>query len=300
MWLYRKSPQSQVSALRRVAVRDRDADNNGSLEERLYAAHNANWNISSILSTSAAVQERYVYDPFGAPSFKDATYGSRSSSSFVWAVLHQGGRQSGQSGLYQFRNRELSAGLGVWTSQDRLGLSAGDNNLRRYVHNSPASSTDPWGLFTCRCECSCISRRVGLASGVSAAVMDWYDWIPFVGTIANACKTPKGGVFVDYVHCIVTPRDIQRLGRDSAIQKCEQCIDAAFMRFVVAYAGPGACFIGIEGGVGGVAIKAGTRALIPIAGGLLVVDGLCNSAITVSKISEMQEAAEKAKKAYCK
>jgi YD repeat-containing protein len=35
-----------------LIVRDRDADNNGSLEERLYAAHDANFNVSSIISTS--------------------------------------------------------------------------------------------------------------------------------------------------------------------------------------------------------------------------------------------------------
>jgi RHS repeat-associated protein len=129
-----------------LIVRDRDADVNGSLEERLYAAHNANWNVSSIISTSAAVQERFIYDPFGTPSFKDGSYGSRSSSSFAWTVLHQGGRQSGQSGLYQFRNRELSAGLGVWNRVDPLEYHANVASLYQSVLNSPIGWVDPAGL----------------------------------------------------------------------------------------------------------------------------------------------------------
>jgi RHS repeat-associated protein len=129
-----------------LIARDRDADVNGSLEERLYVAHDANWNVSSILNSSASVQERYIYDPFGTPSFKDASYGARGSSSFAWTVLHQGGRQSGQSALYHFRNRELSAGLGRWNRNDPLLYGAGDQNLVRGLSNNPVVGVDPLGL----------------------------------------------------------------------------------------------------------------------------------------------------------
>jgi hypothetical protein len=113
MWKYRE--HRQVSESRRKTVRDRDADNNGSLEERLYAAHNANWNVTSIINTSAAVQERYVYDPFGSPSFKDASYGARGSSSFGWLLLHRGKRRSDFSSLTSGRARDWSSILGTTT-----------------------------------------------------------------------------------------------------------------------------------------------------------------------------------------
>jgi RHS repeat-associated protein len=61
-------------------------------------------------------------------------------------VLHQGGRQSGQSGLYQFRNRELSAGLGVWNRVDPLEYHANVASLYQSVLNSPIGWVDPAGL----------------------------------------------------------------------------------------------------------------------------------------------------------
>jgi len=82
-----------------LITRDRDSDNNGSFEERLYAIHDANWNVTSLVNTSGSVQERYVYDPFGTPSFKDSNYGSRSSSLYAWSHLHQGGMYRQQKGI---------------------------------------------------------------------------------------------------------------------------------------------------------------------------------------------------------
>jgi len=50
--------------------RDRDADNDSvtgtnGLEERLYAIHDANYNVTALINTSGNVVERYVYDPYG-------------------------------------------------------------------------------------------------------------------------------------------------------------------------------------------------------------------------------------------
>jgi RHS repeat-associated protein len=142
MWRY--GNHRPITDFRRAAVRDRDADTNGSLDERLYAAHNANWNVTSIINTSAAVQERFIYDPFGTPSFKDGSYGTRSASSFAWAVLHQGGRKAEISGMQAFGNREFTS-MGVWLTIDPIGLRAGDSNLYRYEGNSPIVNLDPSG-----------------------------------------------------------------------------------------------------------------------------------------------------------
>ncbi|MBI1897838.1 MAG: hypothetical protein HYS04_15110, partial [Acidobacteria bacterium] len=51
--------------------RDRDADGNSGngLEERIYVQQDANFDVTAIISTSGAVLERYIYDPFGSPSF---------------------------------------------------------------------------------------------------------------------------------------------------------------------------------------------------------------------------------------
>ncbi len=43
-----------------MILRDRDADNNGTLEERLYVAQDANWNVTALFDSSGAVVERFA------------------------------------------------------------------------------------------------------------------------------------------------------------------------------------------------------------------------------------------------
>jgi RHS repeat-associated protein len=132
--------------------RDRNADSNtstgpGGLEERFYVQQDANWNVTAIVNPSGAVQERYVYDPYGQPTILDATpnWNTRSASSFAWVYLHQGGRYDTGTGLYSFRNRDYSPTLGRWMQLDPLGFTAGDSNLYGYILGSPMNASDPSG-----------------------------------------------------------------------------------------------------------------------------------------------------------
>src|SRR5207253_2167435 len=85
-----------------LVERDRDADGNSNngLEERLYSQHDANYNATALVSTGGVVQERYAYDSYGQPSYFDASYTSRTSSSYAMNYLFQSGRYEGTSGLY--------------------------------------------------------------------------------------------------------------------------------------------------------------------------------------------------------
>jgi RHS repeat-associated protein len=131
-----------------LILRDRDADANpaNGLEERLWVQQDANWNVTALVDGTGAVVERYAYDPFGAATVFDGSYSARSGSSYDWVYLHQGGRLDSVSGLYHFRNRDLSPTLGRWASLDPIGFSGGDANLYGYVHNTPSSTLDPFGL----------------------------------------------------------------------------------------------------------------------------------------------------------
>lgn len=113
--------------------------------ERLYAQQDANWNVTSISNAAGAVQERYLYDPYGAVSYKTPTWGSRSSSSFSWVYLHQGGRYDNSSKLYHFRNRDYSPTLGRWTRVDPMGYVDGSNLYLAYLSN-PVHNIDSSGL----------------------------------------------------------------------------------------------------------------------------------------------------------
>jgi RHS repeat-associated protein len=143
-----------------LVLRDRDADGNGTLEERLYVQQDANFNVTALVSAAGAVQERYLYDPYGQPSVLAPDWTTRVNSLFAWNYLHQGGRHDGGSGLYHFRNREYSPTLGRWLQEDPIGLVA-DSNLYRYVDNNPTGQLDPLGLFPSNIElCRSIKKKI--------------------------------------------------------------------------------------------------------------------------------------------
>src|SRR5260370_31286460 len=126
--------------------RDGPTAGNGTLDERLYVQQDGNWNVTAEVSTGGSVLEREVYDPYGTATFLTASFGSQSGSNYAWIYLHQGGRFEITSGLYDFRNRELSAAQGRWTTLDSAGFGAGDVNLYRSHRNNTVNALDPLGL----------------------------------------------------------------------------------------------------------------------------------------------------------
>src|SRR6185437_9092373 len=67
--------------------------------ERLYALQDANFNLTSISDTSGAVQERYLFDPYGYRTVMDASWGVIGASAFAWVYGHQGLMGDVESGL---------------------------------------------------------------------------------------------------------------------------------------------------------------------------------------------------------
>jgi RHS repeat-associated protein len=127
--------------------RDRDTDANGTLDERLYPMHDANYNVTGIADTSGAVVERYLYDPYGSVTVLDANWAADGDgvSDVSWRYLHQGGRYDSSAGLYHFRFRDLDPVLGRWTREDPLGY-IDRLSLYQYVRSSPIRYHDPAGL----------------------------------------------------------------------------------------------------------------------------------------------------------
>jgi RHS repeat-associated protein len=117
------------------------------LNTRLYAIHDANFNIVGLLNTSGTVVERYAYDPFGTFEVLNASWGTISGSGYAWNYLHQGGRYDATAGLYSFRHREYSPTLGRWTTMDPIGFEGGDYNVYRYIYNNCINYADPSGLW---------------------------------------------------------------------------------------------------------------------------------------------------------
>ncbi len=124
----------------------RDSYSGGARTLRLYVQQDANFNVTALVSTSGVVQERYLYDPYGAVTITDVSYTVRSSSSYGWIYLHQGGRQDAITGWYLFRFRDYIPGEGRWAERDLLGYGAGSLDLYLYQLDNPENGNDPSGL----------------------------------------------------------------------------------------------------------------------------------------------------------
>jgi RHS repeat-associated protein len=108
-------------------LRDRDADGNGSLEERLYAQQDANWNVTAVVDIAGSVFERYLYEAYGAGAALDAGWTLLPNSNFSWTHGHQGGRAEAANGWYDFGHRWLIPALGRWNKIDPKGFVDGMN-----------------------------------------------------------------------------------------------------------------------------------------------------------------------------
>jgi RHS repeat-associated protein len=129
-----------------LVCRDADTDANGSLDQKLYAVHDANWNVTAIVDSSGAVVERYAYTPYGERTIMTPGWAARGSSLYAWTAGHQALMLDGETGLYANRYRYLHPLLGRFTSRDPIGYVGGSMGLYEYVGSAPTRFGDPSGL----------------------------------------------------------------------------------------------------------------------------------------------------------
>jgi len=153
------------------------------LGRRLYVQQDANWNVTALLNTSGAVQERVVYDPYGNNLFLDAS-GSPTTDSFTWIYLHQGGRLELNTGLYLFRSRDYSSLLGRWMQQDPARYVNG-MSLYESVGSNPTRWLDPSGLKWWKGWWEASKALVGMADPQVQAAFDQTNWDRTTGMAQN-------------------------------------------------------------------------------------------------------------------
>jgi RHS repeat-associated protein len=112
--------------------------------QRLYACQDANFNVTAITNTSGAVQERFVYEPYGVHVVMTAGW-SVTSDGYEWTATHQGLRQDKESELIQNRRRTLHPRAGRFGERDPIGYALGLNQYE-YLKSLPTIYTDWNGL----------------------------------------------------------------------------------------------------------------------------------------------------------
>ena len=130
---------------------DHDPATGGTtLNRRLYAEQDADYNVTSLTNAAGAVVERYAYDPYGAVTVEnpDGTVrgdGTAASSSYGWTILHQGLRLDVATGTYDDRNRVYIVSLGRFAQEDPKRYIDSANLYSALVDN-PVLYSDPSGL----------------------------------------------------------------------------------------------------------------------------------------------------------
>jgi len=113
---------------------------------RLYALQDPNWNATSLVDSTGAVQERFAYTGYSQPRFLSASFASRSSSAFSWETLYAGYRYDAIVFYYLARRRWLDYLTGRWLTRDPIDNDLEMLNLYEYCESTPLDATDPLGL----------------------------------------------------------------------------------------------------------------------------------------------------------
>ncbi|MFL5330324.1 MAG: RHS repeat-associated core domain-containing protein [Gemmataceae bacterium] len=186
------------------AVVARDHYTSGTLDERLYALQDANWNVVALVQAGTGVVERYVYDPYGNFTKVAANWGTYSGTDRGWVYLHQGGRWDAATEMLAFRNRDYSPTLMRWNRMDPIGFGGRDSNLFRFVGDNPNTWVDPSGLACVVPTYSAGAQGVGPFFGmgvnlpINASVMPGLNGPGGMGSAGGPFPTWSGNVPAPY------------------------------------------------------------------------------------------------------
>jgi RHS repeat-associated protein len=117
--------------------------------QRLYATQDANFNLTALVSTSGAVQQRFLYDPYGSSAVLTSSWDS-TTDAYEWSTRFTGQFLDTESQVYLYRARYHNPNLGCFLNRDPLEYKGG-SNLYSYVNSNPISRVDPNGMQNQNC-----------------------------------------------------------------------------------------------------------------------------------------------------
>ncbi len=132
------------------------------LNQKVYAPiHDHRGNVCCLVDSETGIAvESYRYSAFGELKIYDSANVAQAYSTIANPWLFASKRLDAHTDLFQFGRRDYDRNLGRWLTPDPMGFVDGPN-LYAYVHNSPLTLFDPWGL-----EASLYDRsRAGVSAG---------------------------------------------------------------------------------------------------------------------------------------
>jgi RHS repeat-associated protein len=165
-----------IRGLDDLVLRDRDTNGDGRLDERLYGLNDGNLNLTALVDSTGAVQERYHYDPYGRPLFFDGGFLARPETALDSNRLYAGYHRDDALGLYHVRNRGYHPLLGVWLQLDPLRHWDG-NNLYEYGRSAAVSYIDPTGEVVHIAVGAVVGAVIGgVVYGLTADEFSWSEF----------------------------------------------------------------------------------------------------------------------------
>ena len=170
---------------------DEPLTRNPTIGQISYYNQDGNGNVTALTDASGNVIEHYAYDPFGNVTITSSTGMVMSSSSVGNRFMFTGREYIAEIGLYDYRNRVYSPGLGRFLQTDPLRFQAGDINIYKYVGNNPIKWVDPFGLFTIGIGLQGSGNLIQGAGGVSVGY--YIGWSPQDGFSHGVLRSADGG-----------------------------------------------------------------------------------------------------------
>jgi RHS repeat-associated protein len=130
-----------------LILRDHDGTGDGTLDERLYAVQDPNWNVTAIAGAGGDVAGRFAYDAYGSCLFFDGSFVRETLPGYGWEHLFAARDADATTGLYAYRTRIFLPRVCRFITRDPAGYNAG-TNLYEYVDGSPTGRVDPSGQMT--------------------------------------------------------------------------------------------------------------------------------------------------------
>lgn len=118
-----------------LGVDERFARNEAS--GRTYFITDALGSTIGLANIAGALVQQYRYDP----------YGNVATSGTATNPYQYTGRENDGNGLYFYRTRYYSPGMGRFIAEDPMGFGGGQNNFYAYVNGNPMGYIDPYGQW---------------------------------------------------------------------------------------------------------------------------------------------------------